>query len=175
MPVSEEKKKRKLISPSEFAELLGVSKRAVNDAIQHNRLDKSVKTETNGHNKLDAIEACFEWFENADLSKDHQGRLHRDQQRNNEGELSYAEAQRVRENYRAFLTRIEYEEKLGNLVPRDAAETALFEHARTLRDKFLSLPETLGPRVAGLDRADSIVLLRNEIERILGEFANASK
>ncbi len=158
---------KKLVSPREFASFLGVNRKAVNDAIAAHRLEKSVSTEVNGYHNIDVPKAVFEWFGNADPSKDHDNKLKDLGVNNDDNVPSFSESKRLKEHYLSKITQLEYEEKAGNLVPRNALENELFQIARTLRDRFLLLAETLSPRLVGLESSELRIQMRSEIEKVL--------
>jgi hypothetical protein len=58
------------------------------------------------------------------------------------------EAERIKENYLAFLRKLEYEQKEGSLVELAVAERVLFEASRAARDSWLNWPSRVGPLVA---------------------------
>ena len=168
---------KQLVSPQEFADFLGVNKRSVNEAIRAFRLETSVITEANGYHKIDVPKAIFEWFDNADPSKDHEHHLAdpRIKQTSEDQIPSFSESKCKKEFYAAKILALEYEEKLGNLVPRAAMENDLYEIARTLRDRLLALAETLSPRLMGLDSAEIRVQIRSELERVLDMLSKGDK
>lgn len=61
---------------------------------------------------------------------------------------SYAEALRRKENYLALLHQLKFEKEAGLLVELPAAERALFEGARAMRDAWLGWPSKIGPLLA---------------------------
>lgn len=61
---------------------------------------------------------------------------------------TYAEALRRKENYLALLHQLKYEREAGLLVELPAAERALFEGARAMRDAWLGWPSKIGPLLA---------------------------
>ena len=168
---------KKRVSPQEFASFLGVTRKAVNDAIAAGRLEDSVETLENGYHKLDVPKAIFEWFDNADPSKDHENYLADARIKNtSEDQIpSFLESKCKKEFYAAKILALEYEEKLGTLVPRAAMENELYEIARTLRDRLLALAETLSPRLMGLDSAEIRVQIRSELERVLEMLSKGDK
>lgn len=162
---------KKLISPREFAQLLGVARKTVNEAIVSKRLEHSITTEASGYHRIDVIKAVFEWFENADPSKDHQNKLIELRKSSGDVVPSFSESKRQKEYYMAQTLRLEYEEKLGSLVPRGSLEKELYEIGRTLRDRLLVLPDTLSQRLIGLDLIEARKLLSSELERVLMDLA----
>jgi hypothetical protein len=74
--------------------------------------------------------------------------------------VSFAQAQRIKENYLARQRALDYEKDAGRLVDRAAAEKAFFDQARTLRDAWLGWPA----RIATLMGADLGVEDRTVVE-----------
>ena len=106
-----------------LAEILNVSKMAVSKAISNGRLSKSVRKTTTNKYEIDLVAAIFEWFENADLSKD-RGH-HRAPEIDLEDLLEAKNSRRIREHYQAFREKIEYEKEIEKLIPRDRKSSLL--------------------------------------------------
>ena len=170
---------KRLVSPREFAELIGVSRKAVNDAIHAERLGRSVTT-LDGRHRIDVAVGVIEWFANADPTKDHDNRIFTKFAENSQEEAGstqippYGESKRLREFFTAELLRLEHEERRGDLVPRSIREEELFELGRLLREKILVLPELLAPRLVNLDTAEVRNVLTAEFERTLEELSCAA-
>ena len=80
---------------------------------------------------------------------------------------TYQEARAIREALNARLTKLEYEEKLGELVHASRVKKEAYETGRTLRDRMLAVPG----RVAAVIAAETDP---RKIERILtDEFRRA--
>lgn len=63
-------------------------------------------------------------------------------------QLSKEEASRVKENYLALLTKLEYEKEDGQLVELSVAETVLFAAFREQRDAWMNWPSKVAPLMA---------------------------
>ncbi|MBE0152702.1 hypothetical protein FOT80_25320 [Serratia fonticola] len=63
-------------------------------------------------------------------------------------EMSREEAARVKENYLALLTKLEYEKEDGQLVDLSIAETVLFNAFRAQRDSWMNWPSRVAPLMA---------------------------
>jgi predicted transcriptional regulator len=124
-----------------LAEILDVSKMAVSKAIANGRLSKSVRKTTANKYEIELVTAIFEWFENADLSKD-RGH-HKPPEIDLEALLVAKESKRIRDHYQAFREKIEYEKVVEKLIPRDQVEKEVFEAARIVRERLQSLPDNL--------------------------------
>jgi hypothetical protein len=90
--------------------------------------------------------------------------------------LDYSRARAVRENYLARLTKIEFEEKSGNLVSKQEVEVAAFNRYRTFRDNMLNIPDRLAALLAAeVDPASIHEMLTGEIRRALQESSNGAE
>jgi hypothetical protein len=63
-------------------------------------------------------------------------------------ELEYGEALRVKENYLAFLRRLDYEQRSGSVVDMGEARSVVFELCREQRDVWLAWPARVAPLLA---------------------------
>lgn len=66
----------------------------------------------------------------------------------NGAELSLDEARRVKENYLALLTKLEFQQKDEQLVEMTVAEDVLFNTFRQQRDAWLNWPSRVAPLIA---------------------------
>ncbi|WP_370658203.1 hypothetical protein [Edwardsiella tarda] len=66
----------------------------------------------------------------------------------NGAELSLDEARRVKENYLALLTRLDFQQKDGQLIEMATAEEVLFNAFRQQRDAWLNWPSRVAPLMA---------------------------
>ncbi|EPC5193308.1 hypothetical protein ACRZZR_000787 [Edwardsiella piscicida] len=66
----------------------------------------------------------------------------------NGAELSLDEARRVKENYLALLTKLDFQQKDGQLIEMAAAEEVLFNAFRQQRDAWLNWPSRVAPLMA---------------------------
>ncbi|EPK7666732.1 hypothetical protein MOV73_005065 [Raoultella ornithinolytica] len=66
----------------------------------------------------------------------------------NGAELSLDEARRVKENYLALLTKLEFQQKDGQLIEMTVAEEVLFNAFRQQRDAWLNWPSRVAPLMA---------------------------
>jgi hypothetical protein len=90
--------------------------------------------------------------------------------------LDYSRARAVRENYLARLTKIEFEERSGNLVSKQEVEVAAFNRYRTFRDNMLNIPDRLAAVLAAeVDPATIHEMLTGEIRRALQESSNGAE
>lgn len=66
----------------------------------------------------------------------------------NGAELPLDEARRVKENYLALLTKLEFQQKDGQLIEMTIAEEVLFNAFRQQRDAWLNWPSRVAPLMA---------------------------
>lgn len=66
----------------------------------------------------------------------------------NGAELSFDEARRIKENYLALLTKLEFQQKDGQLIEMALAEDVLFNAFRQQRDAWLNWPSRVAPLMA---------------------------
>lgn len=91
---------------------------------------------------------------------------------NSEGMVSYAEAQRRKENYLALLRQLEFEVKSGRLIDADAVQTESFNQARQERDALMNWPSRVSPLIAaelGCDQVKLAVVLEKYVREFLSE------
>lgn len=59
-----------------------------------------------------------------------------------------ARSRQISEAYKAKLTRLDFEEKSGKLVPIEKVKDDYFKLARTVRDAILNIPDRIAPELA---------------------------
>jgi hypothetical protein len=64
------------------------------------------------------------------------------------GTLATDEARRLKENYLALLSKLEYETRSSALVPLDLAKRVLFDEFRAVRDAWLNWPAAYAAEIA---------------------------
>lgn len=88
---------------------------------------------------------------------------------------SFAEAQRIKENYLAKLRQLEFEVKSGALMDADAAKSAVFKFSREDRDALMNWPSRVSPMMAAELSCDQVVLavtLEKYVRQYLTERSN---
>jgi hypothetical protein len=91
------------------------------------------------------------------------------------GASQYTKARAVREHYQARLTKLDYEERSGDLVRKAEVQVAAFNHYRRYRDHMLNIPDRVAAMVAAeADAAKCHEIIASEIRRILNDFADAN-
>lgn len=63
-------------------------------------------------------------------------------------DMSFDEARRIKENFLALLTKLEYEKEDGQLVELSVAESILFSEFRKQRDAWMNWPSRVAPIMA---------------------------
>ena len=90
------------------------------------------------------------------------------------GAPAYAQSRAIREAYTARLTKLEYEERLGQLVRTDRVKIAWFQAMRVFRDRLLNLPARLAAQLAAeTDERAVRALLDEEMRTALSDAADA--
>jgi phage terminase Nu1 subunit (DNA packaging protein) len=86
---------------------------------------------------------------------------------------AFAEIQKRREHFRAELARLDFEERTGTLVLKDAVSAEWFRIARLVRDAMLNIPSRLaGILTAESDQRTVHNLLEAEIRQALEALAD---
>ncbi|WP_435781801.1 hypothetical protein [Providencia hangzhouensis] len=63
-------------------------------------------------------------------------------------DMSFDEARRIKENFLALLTKLEYEKEDGQLIELSVAESILFAEFREQRDAWMNWPSRVAPIMA---------------------------
>ncbi|MBF0190228.1 MAG: hypothetical protein HQL99_03640 [Magnetococcales bacterium] len=167
------------ISIRAYAKLRGQSHTAVNKAIKTGR----VPVESDG--TIDPVKADAAWAANTDpalqrgptkkptttAQPPQSSRADTEQQ--DSRVPSFALSRSIKEAYEAKLIRIEYEQKIGNLLERGAVTKDAFEMARRTRDRVEQIPGHVSATlVAMTDRRAIEILLAKELRDALEEIAD---
>jgi hypothetical protein len=84
----------------------------------------------------------------------------------------YSKARAAKEVYEAKIRKLDFEQRLGNLISKKQVQVAAFNRARVLRDAFLNIPTRLSAQLAAETDAITVhELLEQEIRKVLEEFA----
>ena len=87
--------------------------------------------------------------------------------------ITYAEANATEKHYKAELARLEYEKRLGALVPKDEVDRQAQAVGALIRTRLQAIPNKLAPTVAGLSTpAEVAEQLKTEINQLLTDLAN---
>lgn len=146
----------------QYADYRGVTRQTVYKHIRNGRLSKSV-VNVDGKTMIDKNRADIELAENLDRihNPNPEPRRTRSKKKNptvpemeqavrDAGfeKTSLSEAQRLQANYKAALTKLEYEQKSGQLVSKADVETEYFTMARQTRDALLNIPDRISAELA---------------------------
>lgn len=185
------------VTEAELADLLGVTRQAINKAVQRGRLTR----EADG--RLDPIRARRDWESNrkrrragaspspvADLPllpvepreaegpADDAGDEPEDRTAAeamlDDGKIpTIAASQAVREAYKTRAAKLHYEREAGLLIPRTRVVSTWHRVVRTTRDRLLLLPERLSPVLASVtDPLEVRRLLDAELRAALEEMTD---
>lgn len=90
--------------------------------------------------------------------------------------LVYSEHQAKREFYRAELTRLEFEERIGRLIPVDTVEAEWFRLTRLVKDAVMNVPSRLAGVLASINDERKIHdILEAELRQTLESLATETK
>jgi hypothetical protein len=135
--------------------LPGARRNAVTKALQEGRIHRM----ENG--RIDPEEADRDWAANTSQAK-----------RREVAPASYQEARAIREALNARMTKLDYEERLGQLVPAAEAKKEAFEMGRIFRDRMLAIPGRVAASLAAETDVKRVeAKLASEIRRALEELA----
>jgi hypothetical protein len=85
----------------------------------------------------------------------------------------FNKARAAKEIYEARIKKLDYEERLGNLVSRKSVEVEAFTAFRILRDACFNVPDRVASQIAAeTDQTVVYDLLMSELRRAFEDFAN---
>lgn len=156
-------------------------------------VQKAVKTSriTRGPDGLiDAASADKEWAANTDHSKrttktppattakkSPKAKTEKQAQANTEEADSFVKARRVKEEYNARLAQLDYEVRIGKLVPADQVEQRWAHIVSIARTRLLSVPSKVKAKLPKLEKKDMAVIdaiLREALEGLAGDDSHLS-
>lgn len=73
--------------------------------------------------------------------------------------------------YKALIAKLEYQQKLGQLVTREEVEAGRIQRILTIKSALLALPQRLAAQVVGLDEKKAEAIIRKRIEDIIIDFS----
>ena len=91
-----------------------------------------------------------------------------------EANISFFEAQRRHEVYKAFLKKIEYEKEVGQVLPAEETKKAIFDLMKMIKDTLLNVPDRISPAVSSDPEIQHLVRegLKAEIRLLLESMSN---
>ena len=159
-----------VMSQRAYSRQRGVSVSTVQKAIETGRIS------TLPTGQIDSDVADEEWARN---TQTHAPAVDRRGQADEDAEVfgasQYTKARAVREHYQARLAKIEYEERIAQLVSGDEVQVAAYNKFRQFRDAMLNLPDRLAAMLAAESEAAKVhESLTVEIRKALNDFADAN-
>ncbi len=150
-----------IMSQRAYARRRGLVHSAVQRAVQSGR----ISTLANGQIESDVADA--EWTQNSNVRI---GRRHHSSDADVPSAVQYERARAIREHYQARLAKLEFEQKVGSLVPKDEVQIAAFNEFRIHRDAMLNLPDRLAAMLAAeTEPARCHEILADEIRKSLND------
>lgn len=166
---------QKFCNLTELAEIIGVTKSAICQAVSSGRLSKSIVKKQARTRRFEIYRACIEWENSRDNSqvRDPSSVTEPAGAMNNEYP-TIAESRQIKEYYEALNERVQLLKDTESLVDLSEVEGEVFALARQLRDRLQEIPEKMRfPMLsAGLDDAGAgplITWLEGAIHDVLLE------
>jgi hypothetical protein len=144
-----------------YARHRGVDPMSVEKAIKSGRITRDADGEID--------------FEKADRDWEQNTRPAMSPDEDNGGLAQYSRARAIREYYQASLAKIDYEQKVGKLLPKDEVQAAAFNTYRQFREQLLNIPDRVAAIIAaetGMDTRKVHEILTAEVRHALNEFAD---
>jgi hypothetical protein len=153
-----------------YARHRGCALSAVQKAIKTGRI--SVQPD----GKIDSSQADIQWARNTERHAPPVAQRGQEEDDGSSfGGSQYTKARAVREHYQARLTKIEYEERVAKLVPKDEVQVAAFNKFRQFRDHMLNIPDRIAAMVAAeTEAARCYEIIAIEIRKALNDFADSN-
>lgn len=172
---------------------MGVREYARHRNVNHSAVQKALKSgriQLEQDGLIDPIKADAAWADNTDpalqrkpvqpiktaqpqKSSKPPGMSHVDNEQQDPRVPSFALSRSIKEAYEAKLVRIEYEQKMGNLLERGAVTKDAFEMARRTRDRVEQIPSHVSASLVSMtDRRAIEILLAKELRNALEEIAD---
>jgi hypothetical protein len=158
-----------IMSLRAYARHRGVELSAVQKAIK----TKRISTQPDG--RIDSEQADVEWEQNTRHRVPPVKRNDDEDESPVFGASQYTKARTVYEHFRAKLAQLEYQERIGALIPKDEVKVAAFNKFRQFRDHMLNIPDRVAAVVAAeSEAAKCYEVLATEVRRALNEFADSN-
>jgi len=162
---------KKCVSKSEFAEIVGVDRKTVQRAIDRERLNHSVR-KVGSRYQIEVEEGVLEWHRNRDPSKDRSGSDSPSAQIDSDIPC-FNDSKAMKAFYEANITKIDYQNKAGKLVPVEQKDKEFFAAARLVRDSLFNLPDRISAEIVTLTPEEAHQFLNEEIRKTLENLANS--
>jgi phage terminase Nu1 subunit (DNA packaging protein) len=159
---------RKSCNSTELAEIIGVTKSAISQAVVSGRLSGSIVSREARNNKFEIYKACLEWENARDNSQVRDPALQSPQNQSNPNFPPIAESRQAYEYYQAANEQLSALKEAGRLIDLDITQRELFQAARIVRDRLQEIPEKLRFNflALGVSDADTNELVRSLTEEI---------
>ena len=183
---------QRTVSLNEFAKMVGVDPTVASRAITKGRIGNSFRRTKDGKLRIYAQEAAALWEENRHIAYIDNPKS-KAPGANGNTELSdeelkditamsmsrtnaYNQAKAVEKTFQAKLAQIEYNEKVGELVCKDAVQKTIFEMARKVRNNILNIPSKIMDKLASItDPYEVEKILLDEIYKCLEDLSDEFK
>ncbi|HYX36834.1 MAG TPA: hypothetical protein VE954_27315, partial [Oligoflexus sp.] len=134
---------RKVCNLTELAEIVGVTKGAISQAVKSGRLSQSIVSKEIRNNKFEIYRACLEWENSRDNNQVRDPALRSPSSQSNPNFPPIAESRQAYEYYQAANEQISALKEAGRLIDLDVTQRELFQAARLVHDRLLEIPEKL--------------------------------
>lgn len=151
-----------LITQSELARRLGVSRAAINQAIKAGRITPAAD------GRLDSVQAIEQWRSNTRTAVDRGSPA-----KARGGQPKYATARARKEHHLANIAAIQEAKLAGELMQADEVVGAIANATTTLRGALEGMPERVAARLAGKSEAEISALLADEMASALEALSNS--
>ena len=156
---------------TEFAELIGVSRQAVLEAIKRGRLPKSA-SRVGKVWQVDPELGRVEYRANVDMGKRRNVKSDEPESGSESEYPDFNESRAKREFHMAALAEMDVKEREGNLVNADQVRESAFKLARQTRDAMLNIPDRVSADLAAETDAFKVhARLTKEIREALSALA----
>ena len=158
---------KKQATVSELAEVIGVTRSAISQAVTSGRLSKSISKMTKNHRRFEIYSACLEWDNSRD-SRQVRGPRTEDSESEGVNYPPVAQSRQVFEYFQAINEQISALKQAGKFVDLEIAQREVFHAARLIRDRLLEIPDDMrfDYLAVGLSDADADSLIRKQSGQI---------
>lgn len=183
--------KTKMVSLRGLSRELGVTKRAVEQAIEYGRITPD-KTEKHGsviRYFFDVVKAKLDWENNTDQSQKHaptrremglgpqpwhgEGTKGQERETKNKELTNFNEIRTERERVNLEIERIELEKLEGSIVDVELAKELLFKLSNTVSQSILAVCDRVAPIVAAESDTKKVRdIIKGELQNALSAFAD---
>lgn len=145
------------ISIAELARYCKVDKSTIKDWMDRGAIP--YKLNAKGHRVLNRVEAL------AAAEERMSNRLREDMSKKKNLSTEFNAAKAIKETFNAKMARLQYEQKLRELIKVEVVEKRLFDLALGVRDALLTIPNKVSPELASMTDEKKINLFLDQIIR----------